>query len=164
MIFKLQENQIDKLEKFLQKASLADKEQLEYLNELAPGLVHYGEVSTEVGVDFYNTNNKTLTDYLSEILDIQNVKPLTIHTVNYSINGEVLEHIDANSFHTYVIMLEDNFEGGDFYLNKELIDFKKRGDVAYYEGWSSPHSISKITKGNRKVLVLWYSEFPKNIL
>ena len=63
MIFKLQENQIDKLEKFLQKASLADKEQLEYLNELAPGLVHYGEVSTEVGVDFYNTNNYYYDEY-----------------------------------------------------------------------------------------------------
>ena len=71
------------------------------------------------------------------------------------------EQIKVN-FETFNEVLEDNFEGGDFYLNKELIDFKKRGDVAYYEGWSSHHSISKITKGNRKVLVLWYSEFPKN--
>jgi len=54
-------------------------------------------------------------------------------------------------------MLEDNFEGGDFYLRGELTEFRERGQVAYYMGMDAPHSVSEITKGSRKVLVVWYT-------
>ena len=55
-------------------------------------------------------------------------------------------------------MLEDDFEGGDFYLRGELTNFKKRGQVAYYMGMDAPHRVTKILKGSRKVLVVWYAD------
>jgi predicted 2-oxoglutarate/Fe(II)-dependent dioxygenase YbiX len=52
-------------------------------------------------------------------------------------------------------MLEDKFEGGDVYLENELQDFKKRGDVIFFNGGKQLHEVKEITKGKRKILSIW---------
>ncbi len=159
MIYNITENDVKVLEELLQTIGLAEKEQMQKIKKLAPGLVSYGEYTGKlkpVHIDFYSRYNHKLNKQLSNIFNIGNTNPLTIHTVNYEVGGEVLEHIDANSMNTFVIMLDDNFKGGDFYLNNKLVDFKKRGDIINYIGNISPHRVEKVTDGTRKVLVVWY--------
>lgn len=156
---KINEKDIQLLEKLLENTELAKEPQMESLQKLAPGLVGYSKYTGDikpVHVDFYSRYNKELNKELSRVLDIDDLNPLTVHTVNYEVGGEVLEHIDANSFNTFVIMLDDNYEGGDFYIEDELIEFHKRGEVAQYVGWQKRHRVSPVTKGTRKVLVMWY--------
>ena len=125
---KIQEKDISLLEKLLESTELAKDAQMESLQKLAPGLVGYSKYTGDkkpVHVDFYSRYNKELNKELSRVLGIDDLNPLTVHTVNYEVGGEVLEHIDANSFNTFVIMLDDNYEGGDFYIEDELIEFIK---------------------------------------
>lgn len=155
---------IDLLEGILAHTDLAKKEQMMSLEKLAPGLVGYSKYTGKenpVHINFYSRYNKKLNTELSRILNIDNDSPLTIHTVNYEIGGEVLEHIDANSFNTFVLMLDDNYEGGDFYVEDELVEFNTRGQVAHYVGWEKRHKVTPVTKGTRKVLVVWYGSNEK---
>jgi hypothetical protein len=161
MIFELEQDIVTLLEEFLDIVPKAEQKQMERLERLAPGLVHFDrftEASNETNIDFYSVENESLNVALSAALGIDRHDPITIHRVNYNIGGQALEHKDENSLHTYVIMLEDDFEGGDFYLRGELTNFKKRGQVAYYMGMDAPHRVTKILKGSRKVLVVWYAD------
>jgi hypothetical protein len=161
MIFEIEQDIVTLLEEFLDIVPKAEPKQMERLERLAPGLVHFDrftEASNETNIDFYSVENESLNVALSAALQINRHDPITIHRVNYNIGGQALEHKDENSLHTYVIMLEDDFEGGDFYLRGELTNFKKRGQVAYYMGMDAPHRVTKILKGSRKVLVVWYAD------
>lgn len=161
MIFDLEQDIVTLLEEFLDIVPKAEQKQMESLEKLAPGLVHFNrftEASNETNIDFYSVNNESLNTALAAALEIDRYDPITIHRVNYNIGGQALEHKDENSLHTYVIMLEDDFEGGDFYLRGELTNFKKRGQVAYYMGMDAPHRVTEILKGSRKVLVVWYAD------
>jgi len=155
----ISEKDIDLLEEILVHTDLAKEEQMISLEKLAPGLVGYSKYTGKqnpVHIDFYSRYNKKLNTELSRILNIDNDTPLTIHIINYEIGGEVLEHIDANSENTFVLMLDDNYEGGDFYVEDKLVDFNTRGQLAHYVGWKKRHKITPVTKGTRKVLVVWY--------
>ena len=147
------------LEGMLVHTEFAKEEQIQKMNKLAPGLVNYQKhTGTEfpVHIDFYSRYNTKLNIELSRILKIDNSTPLTIHTVNYDVGGEAFEHIDGNSFNTFVIMLDDNYEGGHFYVEGNRVAFDKRGDVAHYVGCKQKHKVTPVTKGTRKVLVVWY--------
>jgi len=160
MISRIEEDEVVLLEKFLEDSKPASEKQMNRLEKMAPGLVHFNkftEDSNETNIDFYSTEDKDFNAALAIALNIERFDPITIHRVNYNVGGQALEHKDENSLHTFVIMLEDNFEGGDFYLRGELTEFRERGQVAYYMGMDAPHSVSEITKGSRKVLVVWYT-------
>lgn len=159
MIFEIEQDIVTLLEEFLEIVPKANQQHMDKLEKLAPGLVNFNrftEDTNETNIDFYSVDNESLNTALAAALSINIYDPITIHKVNYNVGGQALEHKDENSLHTYVIMLEDDFEGGDFYLRGELTNFKKRGQVAYYMGMDAPHRVSKVLKGSRKVLVVWY--------
>jgi len=159
MILEIEQDIVTLLEEFLDIVPKAGEKQMDRLEKIAPGLVHFNrftEDSNETDIDFYSVDNENFNTALAAALKIDLYNPITIHRVNYNVGGKALEHKDENSLHTYVIMLDDNFEGGDFYLRGELTDFKRRGQVAYYMGMDAAHSVSEVTKGSRKVLVVWY--------
>ena len=75
--------------------------------------------------------------------------------------GEYKEHTDhfrqAPRVISCSILLNDNYEGGDFcFFNKELIIKKeKRSAIVFPSNFCFPHSISPVTKGERYAIVTW---------
>jgi predicted 2-oxoglutarate/Fe(II)-dependent dioxygenase YbiX len=57
-------------------------------------------------------------------------------------------------------MLNDNFEGGEFYLEDELIPINL-GEMIEFDA-NRLHRVKKVTKGNREVLVIWMKWNKKN--
>jgi predicted 2-oxoglutarate/Fe(II)-dependent dioxygenase YbiX len=51
------------------------------------------------------------------------------------------------------LLLNDEFEGGEFYLDNKPIKFKK-GDLLEFDGHLL-HEVKEITKGYREVLVIF---------
>ena len=77
-----------------------------------------------------------------------------VHYINYGVGDEAKTHVDKiASIRTYIIMLNDNFEGGEFYLENKLIPFKL-GDMIEFDA-NKPHRVTPIKSGNREVLVVW---------
>lgn len=154
MIFQLSEEKLEIIQNCLDSTPTATEEQMTEIEKVVRA---YADNFAKIDeAEYYPTDNKKLNTILSESLGVNLKDPITIHRMTYYEGGMVPEHKDMNSLHTYVIMLEDDFEGGEFYLRGEQLDFNKKGQVAYYMGMDAPHSVSEITKGIRKVLVVWY--------
>lgn len=84
-----------------------------------------------------------------------------IHYINYLVGEEAKPHTDKlASLRTYIILLNDTFKGGDFYLKNEHIPFTM-GEVLEFPG-EEIHSVKPIEEGNREVLVVWVKLSQKN--
>lgn len=74
--------------------------------------------------------------------------------INYKTGEEAKEHRDTNaSYRTIIILLNDNFEGGKFYLDGKHIDFKC-GHILEFNG-ELLHKVTPIENGNREVIAVW---------
>ncbi len=157
MIYKISEEEVCVLEKLISTTSKTENNQEGKLTPIQEHIYeHRHSVLPNIEIEYYSTTNEDLNKALSDILGIENIIPITIHTFNYNVGAYSNRHRDTNSADTFVIILEDEYEGGDFYLNDELTQFRNRGDVARYNGSVSPHEVTPITKGTRTVLVVWY--------
>lgn len=77
-----------------------------------------------------------------------------VHYINYGVGDEAKPHVDTGaSIRTYIIMLNDNFKGGDFYLGNKMIPIKL-GEMIEFDA-NKMHSVKTVTEGNREVLVIW---------
>jgi hypothetical protein len=84
-----------------------------------------------------------------------------IHYIKYILGEEAKPHTDDYiSDKTFIILLNDNFEGGEFYLNKKLVPLKK-GDLLKFDSLQL-HEVKKIRKGTREVLVIFVKKKIKN--
>ena len=65
-------------------------------------------------------------------------------------------HYDFN-YHTYtsVIYLNDNYEGGETFVDNIKI-FPTLGKIVTFKGNILLHGVNKITKGNRYTVPVWY--------
>jgi hypothetical protein len=105
----------------------------------------------------YSLSNENLNKIISNITKRKTSDILSLHTIESSLNSETKSHIDNHSELTLNILLKDEFKGGNFYLNGKLYEeLRKKGDHILYNGSRDKHSVSKITKGVRKSLVVWY--------
>jgi len=164
MIYKISEEEVCVLEKLISTTSKTENNQEGKLTPIQEHIYeHRHSVLPNIEIEYYSTTNEDLNKALSDILGIENIIPITIHTFNYNVGAYSNRHRDTNSADTFVIILEDEYEGGDFYLNDELTQFRNRGDVASYVGRECLHSVTPITKGSRKVLVVWYTNEKKFI-
>jgi predicted 2-oxoglutarate/Fe(II)-dependent dioxygenase YbiX len=112
---------------------------------------------------FCDTRNKELVNILKKyiILNEKTEYISNIHYINYKIGEEAKEHFDTGpSIRTYIILLNDEFEGGEFYLENNHIDLKI-GDMLEFDA-NLLHSVKPIQKGNREVIVIWILNSQKN--
>tara|TARA_R110000751_G_scaffold305997_1_gene423417 strand:+ start:921 stop:1466 length:546 start_codon:yes stop_codon:yes gene_type:complete len=84
----------------------------------------------------------------------------------YSVGQNMKEHFDhihsifdgdlkGIPILSLVGLLNDKFEGGEFYLNNKLIELNK-GDILIFPScFIYPHTVKSITKGNRFTYVSW---------
>ena len=80
MIFDLEQDIVTLLEEFLDIVPKAEQKQMESLEKLAPGLVHFDrftEASNETDIDFYSVNNESLNTALAAALEIDRYDPIT---------------------------------------------------------------------------------------
>lgn len=167
--FKINETDLVKLEKLLKETPIVqndnprfDKE-IKQIYNLIPALLpnskethllpHIGKDGAQIR--YYVLTNKKLNEHFKFLFNQPNARLFVISEVTYSEGGYALPHLDPDSKITYNIMLDDNFEGGDVYLEGTLQDFKKRGDVVFFNGAKQLHEVKEITKGKRKILSIW---------
>lgn len=111
-----------------------------------------------------STKNDNLNNIIKDITNRDTEHIIAFHLMTSEPPAYVSEHKDSGSDLTLVILLEDKFEGGYAYIEgKQYEGMRTSGEYIMYKGGEVSHSVSKITKGRRKVLVVWYKK-PKNLL
>ena len=84
-----------------------------------------------------------------------------MHYINYKIGEEAKEHVDTgSSIRTYITILNNNFKGGEFYLDNIHIPLKL-GEMIEFDA-DLLHKVTPILSGNREVLVIWILKSQKN--
>lgn len=82
-----------------------------------------------------------------------------VHRLIYSTGGFAKKHKDRFTTHkTVSIILSDNFEGGDMYINDEKIQCNKKGEYVVFNGGADWHEVKEVTYGYRDVLIVWFSK------
>jgi len=106
---------------------------------------------------FCDTNNTELVDVIKKNIQINEKHYISnIHYINYGIGHKAKKHDDLSSaVRTYIILLSDNFKGGEFRIEDEFVEFKL-GNILEFDSVLK-HEVSLITEGNREVLVIWMS-------
>lgn len=115
-----------------------------------------------------------LQEYVNNKLNISS-KDTDIIFIKYSKDDYMGTHVDKNneseyhrdSMYNFNVRLNDDFEGGEFKLkNKKFI--APIGTIYHYSS-STPHSVTKIKKGTRYMLLFYLRErnvtdFKKSII
>jgi len=155
----------EKLDSILYQLSitpLASVEEMERRNALNP---FHKKRTEEKGFRFQNVNlihfsieNKNLNSLLHDITKGNTRDIQSIYTVEFSKGDFGEPHLDTNSRTTLSLVLEKNSIGGDLIIGDKNADLNKPGDYIIYDGAKTIHSVSKVTKGRRKSLIVFYTK------
>jgi hypothetical protein len=124
---------------------------------------HYNTKIIEAKTFFCDLYNKELVEIIKKYIELNKNEYISnIHYINYEVGEGAKEHDDtAGSDKTYIIMLNNDYKGGDFYL--EGINIKLDiGDIIEFPA-KSLHKVDNVISGNREVLVIWVKNSKKNI-
>ena len=75
--------------------------------------------------------------------------------------GEYQEHVDHDDLYPRVLscslILNDNYEGGDFsfFGGKYIVPKKAGSAVVFPSNFCFPHAVQPVTKGNRHSIITW---------
>jgi len=111
---------------------------------------------------FCDTSNKELVNVIKKYIGLNEMTEYisNIHYINYKIGEEAKEHVDTGkSIRTYIILLNSDFEGGEFYLEGNHVNLKI-GQIMEFDA-NLLHSVKTITNGNREVIVIWVKNSQK---
>jgi predicted 2-oxoglutarate/Fe(II)-dependent dioxygenase YbiX len=162
-IIKIDSNDINLIKKVYKNGeeNVGDTETNEYNKRYDKNIYNTKVIKSETF--FCDTRNKELVNILKKyiILNEKTEYISNIHYINYKIGEEAKEHFDTGpSIRTYIILLNDEFEGGEFYLENNYIDLKI-GEMLEFDA-NLLHSVKPIQKGNREVMVIWILNSQKN--
>lgn len=102
----------------------------------------------------YNTENKTLNNWLSNKFSKNNIVE-SLYTMEYRDGDFSSKHTDFLRNVT-IILLTDDFDGGNFLIEDNDIGLSNLGEYVMLDGHKHRHEVTKITRGIRKVLVIFF--------
>ena len=125
---------------------------ISYHDKLIKNIIHLKEI-------FYcDLSNKILVDTILKYVTLEEDEVIySLHYIKYEPGYYAGKHLDIKSNKTYLIMLNDNFEGGELYVDDRLVPFKK-GDAVVFNGQQEYHEVKEIKSGCREMMVVWISK------
>jgi hypothetical protein len=100
--------------------------------------------------------NETILEKLNSMMTFFNFKNIdNMEIVKWPEGSALPPHHDDGDFLTFIIFLNEDFDGGESVI--ENIKIKpKLGDLLIFSNGLYLHEIKKIKKGERFVLIAWY--------
>ena len=100
-------------------------------------------------------NNPELIEWLVDFTGIDSNSIHSLHLIDYPLGSNLNTHLDSRSSHTFVFILENAHKGGDVIMQDKIHKFDA-GTVLEYNGQKVMHGVTKVEKGTRQTLVMWY--------
>lgn len=102
----------------------------------------------------YNAENEKLNNWLTDKFSKNKIVD-SLYTMEYREGDFSSKHIDFLRNVT-IILLTDDFDGGRFLIEDSDIDLSKLGEYVMLDGHKHNHEVTKITRGIRKALVIFF--------
>lgn len=107
----------------------------------------------------YHLTNEKLNKFICDKFDEPIKNLYMMHRLFYGKGGFAKKHRDRFTTHkTISIIMNDEFTGGDMYINNKLVNMNKQGEYVSFNGSTDEHEITEITNGVRDVLIVWFSK------
>lgn len=156
IVKKLDSIEFDFILNQLSNATLKNKIEIEEMNLIHGNVINTKNRVMNIGKSkHYSNSNITLYNKLQELFGRENCILDCFYKFNYGVGDYAKPHHDSYSNQTSILLLSDDFSGGDFILNKNNLEFKQKGTFITFNS-KDEHSVSKITKGIREVLVMLF--------
>lgn len=116
----------------------------------------------EIDNKIFNSFNNVIKKYKEKFPLVNISKDSGFDILKYEIGGFYRKHIDSFSDSprslTCSILINDDFDGGDFVMFDENIkyDLKKGDALIFPSNFMYPHEITEITKGTRYSIITWF--------
>lgn len=116
----------------------------------------------ELDMKFLEVSRNIILKYSEEIKHVHIEGDTGYNVLRYKTGDFYKEHVDVTidevRNYTASVVLNDEFEGGDFsFFNRELMYKLTKGDVIVFpSNVVFPHEVIPITKGTRYSIVTWY--------
>jgi hypothetical protein len=163
---KLSNEELQFLKSELNKTRIMNEEDLAFIKAAHPRLYHTrNPEKADILALFpndswvYTLENKNLNEFICNKFQEPIDNLYVMHRLIYGKSGLCKKHKDRFTTHkTISIILSGDFEGGDMYINDEKIKMNSEGDCAVFNGGNDFHEVKEITKGERDVLIIWFSK------
>lgn len=150
----------------LDKTPIMEDDALKYVKLAHPQLYYTTQNIKNDSVSLYTEksyvyylSNQTLNKFICEKFDEPIENLYMMHRLFYGVGGFAKKHKDRFTTHkTISIIINDNFVGGDMYINGELVNMNKVGEYVCFNGGTDEHEVKEITDGIRDVLIVWFSK------
>ena len=142
------------LEQLNQTKILTPEEAQEEWTETHPYILNNGSGLNPTLFEVYNTKNEILNNWLSNKFSKNNIVE-SLYTMEYRVGDFSAKHKDFLRSVT-IILLTDDFDGGKFLIEDNDIGLSNLGEYVMLDGHKHRHEVTKITRGIRKVLVIFF--------
>ena len=142
----------------LESAKERDNDELKYMNEIHNKVVDTNNCIISISDNksiHYSNKNIVLYNQLQESFGNSNLVLDFFYKFKYNVGDYAKAHTDSYSDQTSLILLSDNFTGGEFTLDSKLVNFNKKGMFINFDS-TKRHSVSKVLTGYREVLVMLF--------
>jgi len=113
--------------------------------------------------EYYGLDDNNFNDFLIKKFSKNDWVLDTFYKLTYTIGDFSLPHKDVEkSVNTVIVLLSDNFKGGETIINGIDINLNKVGMYVSFDGSKFLHGVNKIISGTREVLVIWFNK--KNVI
>ena len=157
-------NILNSILSLLESAEERDNDELRYMNEIHNKVVDTNNTIICIKDNksiHYSNKNTVLYNQLQELFGNSDLVLDCFYKFRYNVGDYAKAHKDSYSSQTSLILLSDNFTGGDFTLEKKLVNFNKKGMFVNFDS-TKKHSVSEILTGHRDVLVMLFQNKKKN--
>jgi predicted 2-oxoglutarate/Fe(II)-dependent dioxygenase YbiX len=142
------------LEQLNQTKILTPEEAQEEWKDTHPYALNNGSGLNPTIFQVYNTENKTLNNWLSNKFSKNNIVE-TLYTMEYRDGDFSSKHKDFLR-NVAIILLTDDFVGGNFLIEDVDVELNNLGECVILDGHKHIHEVTEITRGIRKVLVIFF--------
>lgn len=87
--------------------------------------------------------------------DFPKHKIMWLQMTEYKDGRWLRRHVDGAQNKTSIILLSNEFTGGDTYINDKPVSLEK-GDGVVFDGGHQYHEVKPVTKGTRYALNFWF--------
>lgn len=149
------------LEQLNQTKIITFEEAQEEWKETHPYILNNGSGLNPTLFEVYNTKNEILNNWLSNKFSKNNIVE-SLYTMEYRVGDFSEKHKDFLRS-VAIILLTDDFDGGKFLIEDNDIGLSKLGEYVMLDGQKHRHEVTKITRGIRKALVIFFKPQTKII-
>lgn len=87
------------------------------------------------------------------------------YELTYNVGDYTIPHKDKYFvLQTTLLLLSDDFIGGELLIDNKDVNFNKLGMYINFSGNKQIHEVKKISKGQRRVLVIMFNKKKENII